>query len=276
MLRAGSRGELIAMSHLRILLILAVFAGLGYAAYRAGWIPVNQPAPSAEPTLGFEVRPIRRRHAEHHRNLADDTLSARFGKPAPMATASAAIVAAVPPSSNSSKSLTPPAIAAPVLAIPKDFEGCWAGTVAQPDDWTFGRGPIVKGWTPATHELCFHNSGNSPEVTFSTSAEYPLVSEWVVPDNGVENGHAQVIFSGDNFVVLRTTSSMPLNMKVLGFLPGPTGIITSLSDLHCTYLPSGKLLVEGSTVQRCNNAHSVKCDGDVWIRQSWHTEFSRQ
>jgi len=268
------------MSHLRLLLVLTAIAGLGYVAYRQEWLPIsfNLLQPSAEPTLGFEVRShIRRRHITHAKqNLDEEALASRFPKPAPMSKSSAAILGAIPPGSNALKIQAAPTAAVQMPAFPKSFEGCWKATVEQPDEWTFGRGPIVKGWTPATHELCFHYSGDTPEVTFSTSAEYPLTSDWLVSNNAVENGRAQVMFSGDNFVVLRTTSSTVLHMKLLGILPGPAGIVTSLTDLHCTYLPSEKLLVEASTVQRCQNAHSIDCDGDVWIKQSWHTEFSRQ
>ena len=197
----------------------------------------------------------------------------RFSKLAPTSKSSASILGAIPPGSNG---LKVPGAAAAALQIPQSFEGCWKATVGQPDEWTFGHGPIVKGWTPATHELCFHNSGNTPEVTFSTSAEYPLTSDWVESNNTVDNARAQVIFSGDNFLVLRAANSTTLNTKLLGILPGPTGVITSLTDLHCTHLPTDKLLVEASTVERCQNAHSIDCDGDVWIKQSWHTEFSRR
>jgi hypothetical protein len=266
------------MSHLRLFLILAVFAGLGYVAYLHGWLPIsfNQSTPSAEPTLGFEVRPNnRRRHVTHGKqNLDEEALASRFPRPAPMSKSSAAILGPIPPGSNALKI---PAAPTSAVQIPQSFEGCWKATVGQPDDWTFGHGPIVKGWTPATHELCFHNSGNTPEVTFSTSAEYPLFSDWLVSNNAVDNARAQVMFSGDNYVVLRAANSATLNTKLLGILPGPTGIITSLTDLHCTHLSTtDKLLVEASTVQRCQNAHSIDCDGDIWIKQSWHTEFSRQ
>jgi hypothetical protein len=274
------------MAHLRLFLVLAAFAGLGYLAYRQGWLPIsfNQNTPSAQPTLGFEVHQShrRRRHVVHGaQNLSEElALASRFRKPAPMSRSSSAMMAAIPPGSNALEipgAPTPaPTAAGPKLPFPKSFEGCWEATITQPDDWTFGRGPIVKGWTPATHVLCFHYSGSGADVTFSTSAGYPVISDWLVSDNGIENGRADIMFSGDNFVVLRTTSSTELRMKVLGIIPGPTGIISSLTDFHCTHLPNDKLMVEASTVQRCRNAHSIDCDGDVWIKQSWHTEFGRQ
>jgi hypothetical protein len=264
------------MSHLRLIVVLAAFAGLGYMAYRYGWLPAsfNQAQPSAEPTLGFKVRASRRRHAS--RNAANPGMEASMsGLRAPASSKASGTEHNAPSGPNPLK--TPgPTLAARTPAIPASFEGCWKGSVTKFDDWTFGRGPIVKGWSPASHELCFHNSGGAPEVTFSTSAEYPLVSDWVVSNNAVENGQAQIMFSGEDFVVLRTTGSATLATKLLGFLPGPTGIITSLTDLHCTHTAGDKLLVEGSTVQRCANAPSLKCDGDVWIRQPWHSEFTRE
>jgi hypothetical protein len=274
------------MAHLRLFVVLAAFAGLGYMAYRQGWIPISlhQTTPAAQATLGFDVHQSHRhrRHGVHGRQGVGEefALESRFRKPAPMPRSSAAVIAAIPPGHNAleipAAPSAAPTAAGPQLPFPRSFEGCWEATITQPDEWTFGHGPMVKGWTPATHVLCFHYSGNTPEVTFSTSAGYPVVSDWLVSNNGIENGRADIMFSGDNFVVLRTTSSTQLRMKVLGIIPGPTGIINSLTNFHCTHLPDDKLRVEASTVQRCRDAHSIDCDGDVWITQSWHTEFSRQ
>lgn len=165
----------------------------------------------------------------------------------------------------------------PNLPFPRDFEGCWQATMTQPDSWSYGRGPVVKGFSPTTYSLCFHyGSGNTADVTFSSSAEYPVVSDWVESKVGVEQSHTEILFSGANLVVLRTSSSLPFYEKTLGFLPGPSGLIASTADFHCNHLPNDKLLVEASVVRRCKNSHVIDCDGDVWIRESWHTEFTRQ
>ena len=95
-------------------------------------------------------------------------------------------------------------------------------------------------------------------------------------ETGSERNHTDLLYSGEDFVVLRAVSSMPLHMKILGFLPGPTGVVSSRTDFHCTYLPTDRLYVEASVVQECSHARSVDCDGETWITQSWHTEFSRQ
>ncbi len=274
------------MAHLRLLLVFAAIAGLGYVAYRKGWLPsFNTAVPSAEPTLGFTVHQGRHsRHLAHRTRNLDRELASRWGKPQGsselMPRSSATQLASIPRGPNAldiPQAPTPvPPPAGPNLPFPKSFEGCWQATVTQPESWTFNRGPVVQGISPSTYPLCFHYAGNTPNVTFSTTAEYPVVSDWVVSHVGVENGHTDILFSGDNFVVLRTTSSTPLQMKILNILPGPTGMITSRTDFHCTHLPSDRMLVEASTVQRCINAHSIDCDGDVWIKESWHTEFSRQ
>ncbi len=274
------------MAHLRLLLVFAAIAALGYAAYRRGGIPIsfNPAAPTAEPTLGFMVR--QGRHLHHPHRHPSGTLGAQLSSrwrsnrelrmtPA----ASATMLAAIPAGSNAleipSASSASPTPSGPKSLFPKNFEGCWQATVTQPESWTFGRGPVVKGISPSTYMLCFHNAGPNGNVTFSTTAEYPVVSDWVVSNVGVENGHTDVLFSGDNFVVLRTKSSTPLHMKILGVFPGPTGIITSRTDFHCTHLDGDKMLVEASTEQRCINAHTIDCDGDVWIKESWHAEFDR-
>jgi len=278
------------MAHLRLFLVFAVIAALGYAAYRQGWLPIpfNKGVPSPEATLGFIVH--QGKHARHRhggRNLGQE-LASQWGRHAGAShlgpSSSVKELAALPKPGSSmleipgapAATATSTAAAAPQPPFPKSFEGCWEATVTQPEACTFGRGPIVHGISHATYVLCFRYSGTTPQVTFSTTAEYPVVSDWVVSQVGVENGHTEVLYSGDNFVILRTSSSTPLHMKILSILPGPTGIITSRTDFHCTHLPNDKLLVEASTEQRCNNAHSIDCDGDLWIKESWHTEFSRQ
>ncbi|HEY2107938.1 MAG TPA: hypothetical protein VGH29_19230 [Candidatus Binataceae bacterium] len=277
------------MAHLRLFLVFAVIAGLGYAAYRQGWLPIhfNQGVPAPEATLGFIVHQGKHpRHRHGARNLGQE-LASQWGRHAgakPLEPGSSVKELASLRKPGSSMLEIPGAPAAtatstasaPAPPFPKNFEGCWEATVTQPEAWTFGRGPIVKGISPSTYVLCFRYSGATPQVTFSTTAEYPVVSEWVVSQVGVENGHTEVLYSGDNFVILRTSSSTPLHMKILSIFPGPTGIISSTTDFHCTHLPNDKLMVEASTVQRCTNAHSIDCDGDMWIKESWHTEFSRQ
>jgi hypothetical protein len=273
------------MAHLRLLVVFAVIAGAGYFAYRQGWVHLpNGAAPTAQPTLGFTVQPGR-----HHSHLAYQggnlgrELSSRWQRHGSERTApksSATQLASIPRGPNALEIPSVPSAAAtaaaPLPPFPKSFEGCWSATVTQPEAWTFVRGPVVKGISPSTYMLCFHYEGKTPQVTFSTTAEYPVVSDWVVSDVGVENERTDILYSGDNFVVLRTSSSTPLHMKILGILPGPTGIIRSRTDFHCTHLPTDKLMVEASTEQRCANAHSIDCDGGVWIKESWHTEFSRQ
>jgi hypothetical protein len=237
-------------------------------------------APTAQPTLGFTVHESR-----HHRRLAHENLGRELASQWQRGQrlrpkSSATQLASIPRGPNALEIPSAPSAAAtaaaPVLPFPRSFEGCWQATVTEPEAWTFGRGPVVKGISPSTYTLCFQYSGKVPEVTFSTTAEYPVVSDWVESNVGVENEHTDILYSGDNFVILRTSGSTPLHMKILGILPGPTGTIKSRTDFHCTHLSDDKLLVEASTVQRCVDAHSIDCDGDVWIKESWHKEFSRQ
>jgi hypothetical protein len=279
------------MAHLRLFFVFAAIAALGYVAYRKGWMPIpfNQAAPSAAPTLGFNIQESRHTRHRHPGNIGQE-LGSGWGKHGrrshPSSLGPGAPVqelASIPkPGPNTLELPGAPATAptaAPAgaqLPFPKSFEGCWTAYITEPETWVFGRGPVVKGISPANIVLCFHYSGTTPEVTFSTTAEYPVVSDWVVSHVGVENGHTEILFSGDNFVVLRNSSSTPLQMKILDVFPGPTGLITARTDFHCTHLPNDKLMVEASTIQRCNNAHSIDCDGDMWIKESWHTEFSRQ
>jgi hypothetical protein len=277
------------MAHFRLFLVLAVLAALGYVTYRQGWVAGFFPneVPTPEATLGFAVhRSKRSRHIFHGNGYFPGPLAGhghRQHKAPAFPGPSGGNVAEIPkPGSNSleipSVPTAGPSVAAaePKLPFPRNFEGCWQAHMTQPDSWSYGRGPVVKGISPTDYMLCFHYAGNSPDITFSSTAEYPVVSDWVESKVGVEQSQTDVLFSGGGILVLRTSSSVPLYEKTLGFLPGPTGLITSMIDFHCTHLPNDKLLVGASVVQRCNNSHAIDCDGDVWIRESWHMEFARQ
>jgi len=275
------------MAHLRLFFVLAAMAALGYVAYRQGWVPISfmQGTPTPQPTLGFMVHQRRRPHRSGHGNrklaeeFAAESMERRRAPAMPKSSSTA--LAALRPGSNA---LEIPSAAAPSASpaagpkppFPRTFEGCWEALVTQPDDWSFNKGPVVKGWSPSNYVLCFHQKGNAPEVSFSTTAEYPVISEWVVSHTGDESGQTQILFSSDDLVILKTLSRVPLHMKILGLLPGPTGMISSEANFHCTYLPTDKLRVEASVVRRCSDAHTIDCDGNVWIRESWHREFTRQ
>jgi hypothetical protein len=168
-----------------------------------------------------------------------------------------------------------PAAIASEKSLPRGFEGCWQGTVLQRDSWEEIEGPILKGWAPANYTLCLHQSGISPEITFSRNTAYLYTSEWVSPQTGLSDTHTEILFSSEGFIVLRAFGKLVLRNKILGFLPGPTAMVSSQTDFHC-YLRGDKLLVEGSTVERCSDARTVGCSGKTWIRESWHTEFAKQ
>jgi hypothetical protein len=280
------------MAHLRLFLVLAALAALGYMTYRQGWIAgfLAKAVPTPEPTLGFAVQRSKRSHHIFHGNrgfpgpLARHHPHGQLGSPGsgPTPAMSGTKLASIPkPGSNSLEIPSVPKPEAkpatePKLPFPRSFEGCWQAHMTKPDSWSYVRGPVVQGISPTDYVLCFHYAGNAPDVTFSSTAEYPVVSDWVESKVGVEKSHTDVLFSGSDVVVLRTTSSVPLYEKTFGFLPGPSGLITSMTDFHVSYLPDDQLLVGASVVQRCNNSHTIDCDGDVWIRESWHMEFTRQ
>jgi hypothetical protein len=197
------------------------------------------------------------------------SLSSPFGREDQGLGTSAPIADAKP-----SPQAVPAAIAAE-KSLPKGFEGCWQGTVSQRDSWEEVEGPILKGWAPANYTLCLHRSGNSPEITFSRETAYLYTSEWVSPQTGLSDTHTEILFSSEDFIVLRAFGKLVLRNRILGFLPGPTALVSSQTDFHC-YLRGDKLLVEGSTVERCSDARTVGCSGKTWIRESWHTEFGKQ
>jgi hypothetical protein len=286
------------MRQIRLFFLIAAIVALGYAAVHRGLVHdfslVTAP-PSPSPTPFHRTHRARRtRHyARTNRSIPEAMalgrgLENRGTKGGPVAGAApkssaTALAALHNPASNALEipsaggSSKPPAAAStPKPPFPNGFEGCWETVVSQPDAWDFNQGPVVQGWSPASYVLCFRRSGNSPQISFSTTSEYPVISDWVVSKTGGESSHTEVLFSGEDLVVLRTSSTVPLHMKILGFLPGPTGIISSRADFHCSYLPTDRLLVEASVVRSCSDASSIGCKGNIWIRESWHREFTRQ
>src|SRR5260370_28952009 len=217
------------MAHLRLFLVLATMAALGYVAYRQGWVPISfmQGNPTPQPTLGFTVHQRKRLHrcAHGNRKLSEEFAAERRERRArAMPRSSSTALAALRPGSNaleipSAASPSASPAAGPKPPFPKTFEGCWEALVTQPDDWSVNKGPVVKVWSPSNYVLSFHQNANLPDVSFSTTTQYPVISEWVVSHTGGESGHTQILFSNDSFVIFKTLSNGPLPMKNLGLLP---------------------------------------------------------
>lgn len=154
------------------------------------------------------------------------------------------------------------------------FEGCWQTTITKPDTWRFLQGPEIDGWSPATYQLCFHRTGSATMATFSADSSLHLTSQWVVPSVGERQGHTDIVFQNNNFVMLHASGILPMELKVLGFLPGPKPSVSYDYYFHC-YLQGKKLMVEASMMERCGNSAVEDCHGQPWVRQSWHHELTR-
>jgi hypothetical protein len=156
----------------------------------------------------------------------------------------------------------------------KAFEGCWKGTVTQPGTWEYVQGPPPTGWSPATYTLCIHHAGPSADANVSVDTTIQLTSQWVVPWTGERNGHTDVVFQSPDLVILRSTGELPLELKVMGFLPGPKPSVTYTDYFRCS-VQNGKLDVIATMVDRCDGSVVENCRGQPWIRQSWHQQLAR-
>lgn len=58
-----------------------------------------------------------------------------------------------------------------IRQVPKVFEGCWEGTVPEPDSWQHLQGPRIAGWMPTTYRLCFRRTGDGPFSGYTISGE---------------------------------------------------------------------------------------------------------
>lgn len=156
----------------------------------------------------------------------------------------------------------------------KDFEGCWQGTVNQPGSWEYVEGPEPSGWSPATYTLCLHHPGPSIDASVAVDTSIHLVSQWVVPWTGARNEQTAVILQSPDLVVLRATGEIPMELKVMGFLPGPKPLISYTDYFRCS-VQSGKLDVVATLVDRCDGSTVENCRGQPWIRESWHQQLTR-
>lgn len=154
------------------------------------------------------------------------------------------------------------------------FDGCWQGTVNQPDTWEFVQGPVVEGWAPATYTLCFHRAGDSTEANFTMDTSLRLGSQWVTPNMGEADWHSEILFQGRKFAFIHSTSKTLLRLRLMGFLPGPTPTISYNDYLQCD-LAGRKLRVEATMVSTCKGSSLENCHGKPWVRESWHALFSK-
>jgi hypothetical protein len=156
----------------------------------------------------------------------------------------------------------------------KAFEGCWQGTVTQPDTWQYIQGPEPSGWSPATYTVCIHHAGKMADADVSIDTTLHLTSQWVAPATGARTSHTDIIFQSPDQVILRTTGRIPLELKVMGFLPGPKPLVTYTDLFRCS-VQDGKLDVLATMVDRCDGSAVENCRGQPWVRQSWHQQLAR-
>ena len=163
------------------------------------------------------------------------------------------------------------------LQLPKAFDGCWQGTVQEPDTWRHVRGPRLAGFIPVTYKLCFQRMGQNPiQITFSNSTldtEPAAKRGYYIRD---VNQRSSLVSATPNAAWLLFVVSYPETGRFLWLFPGFTGTISRTTALYCTIeSESDSLEVEASSVARCDGASSVGCSGGIWTTQTWHARFSR-
>ena len=176
---------------------------------------------------------------------------------------------------------TPPPREAPQNAleipqVPKVFEGCWEGTITEPDSWERVQGPRVAGFIPKTERLCFKKIGEAPfTITFhDTRVDTDYASQHGYPVSNYDEQTDLVSTDGQNEVSLHQVASFDERGKILGLIPTGATRISVTADAHVLLVDSGAALsVVASQVDRCSG--SLGCNGQVWVRATWHGRFSR-
>ncbi len=162
--------------------------------------------------------------------------------------------------------------------VPKEFEGCWEGTVSEPDSWQYLQGPRIAGWMPRTFRFCFRRTGNGPfTITFHDSKlDTAYASERGYKISNYDEQTEVVSTDGRNQVLLHSVARMDQRTKILGLFPGPTVRDAVSSDSRCVLADEGEAMnVESSTVERCSGLPSFGCNGQPSVESTWHARFHR-
>ncbi|HEY9157514.1 hypothetical protein [Candidatus Binatus sp.] len=166
--------------------------------------------------------------------------------------------------------------------VPKEFEGCWEGTVSEPDSWQVLDGLRFGGWIPRTFRLCFRRTGDGPfTITFHDSKlDTGYASERGYKVSNYDEQTEVVSTDGKNQILLHSVSKMDerIRIRILRFIPGPTVTVTiaKTSDNRCVLVDEGETMnVESSAVDRCSGSPSHGCNGQPWIQSTWHAQFHR-
>jgi len=162
--------------------------------------------------------------------------------------------------------------------VPKEFEGCWEGTVSEPDSWQLLEGPRLGGWIARTFRLCFRRTDNGQfAISFHNSKlDTGYASERGVTVSNYEEQTELVSTDSRNQVLLHSLARMDQRFKLLGLFPGPTVTIAASSDIRCVLVDEGETMnVETSGVDRCSGSPSSGCNGQPWAKASWHAQFHR-
>jgi hypothetical protein len=162
--------------------------------------------------------------------------------------------------------------------VPKEFEGCWEGTVSEPDSWQLLEGPRIAGWIPTTFRLCFRRTGNGPfTITLHDSKlDTEYASERGYTISNYDEQTEVVSTDGRNQVLLHSVARVDQRGRILRFIAGPTVTIAKSSDSRCVLVDEGETMnVESSGVDRCSGSPFFGCNGQPWTQSTWHARFHR-
>jgi hypothetical protein len=181
------------------------------------------------------------------------------------------------PDENPTGSNPPAKSTLEIPQVPKEFEGCWEGTVTEPDSWQVLEGPRLGGWIPSRYRLCFRRTGDGPfTMTFhDTKLDTGYAEERGHSVTNYDEQTELVSTDGKNVVSLHSVKRLDERMKFLGLFP-ITVTVAGTSDSRCVLVDEGSAMnVESSNVERCSGSSFSGCNGQPWIQATWHSRFNR-
>lgn len=150
--------------------------------------------------------------------------------------------------------------------LPRTFQGCWQGTVAQPD-YDRSIPPFTMGdWMSETYRLCYVRHGDGPfELTFSSLSMDPTAAETEGIHIDDFRGKVEVVSNdGADRATLRARMHFRQKQSVLLGLLSQQSVSEAIVNMQCR-LTNGAMQVQAQFLQTC--------DGRPCFEGRWHQTF---